>query len=424
MVRTPVASRLAPPRSRRGGVYIAVLGVSSIVAAMGVGLMYAVRLQGKRDALVADSAQARACAESGVEIAAQVITSNASWRSRAQGTWINSMALGSGTVTVEVTDPIDGNLANDASQAILIKAVGRSGDAAHILSVTASPRGAAISSLSMALAAQGQVRIDTGRIVNLNGGTLSTNGVLRNEGTIQGAARCASTDGASVATGGTSTGAAPLQMPAAGVIASYISKATVINVASSTLQDVVLTPSFNSLGGGYNADGVYVINATGSDLTIRSIRLLGTLIINNAGRKVIIEGPALMQPARSDYPTLLATGGISYKSSGLVALSESTEGCNFNPIGSPYSGDADGDMTDTYPSKLEGLMHAQEMIELDNNAVINGCVLAGASSDAVRIYGNVSLTQSGALVSNPPIGYTSGGTPAIVQGSWRQLVNP
>ncbi|HYE62603.1 MAG TPA: hypothetical protein VD997_11465 [Phycisphaerales bacterium] len=417
--------RRRPATQRRGAIYLAVLGVSAIVAAMGVGLMYTVRLQGRRDALVADSTQARACAEAGVEIAAQLITSNSNWRTRTNGTWVNAMALGPGSVTVEVTDPIDSNLANDTSQGVLIKATGRAGEATHILSVNASPRGTAISSLGMALAAQGPVRIDATRIVNLNGGTLSTNGVLRNEGTIQGAARCSSTDGASVATLGTTTGAAALQMPSSGIISSYITRATVINLgATATIQDVVLTPSFNSLGGGLNADGVYVINASGADLTIRSIRLMGTLIINNSGRKVIIEGPALMQPARSDFPTLLATGGIYYKSSGLASLSESTEGCNFNPVGSPYLGDADGDTTDTYPSRFEGLMHAQEMVELDNNAVISGCVLAGASSDAVRIYGNVSITHSASLVSSPPIGYTSGGTPALVSGTWRQLVNP
>jgi hypothetical protein len=410
---------------RRGGVYITVLGVAVFVTATGVGLMYATRLQGAADAAIADSAQARLCAEAGVDAVAQYISSNATWRSRAPGTWLNAVSLGSGAVTVEVTDPADGLLNDNASQPIRITAKGMKGSATHILQVDATPRGSAVSSLSVAMTTAGQLHVNSGVILNVGTSTAATNAVLRNDGTIQGSARGSTSTGGGTATLGTSTGAAALVMPPSGVIADYISHATAITPSSSTLTKVLLTPSFNSLNANYNADGVYVINSS-SDLTIGSIRVLGTLIINCPGKKVTFNGPALIQPARSDYPALIVNGDLVLRCNSSASLSEVADGYNYNPLGSPYSNATDADTTDTYPNRIEGLVHASGTIDISNNQLVKGAVISDstASSDAIRITGNATITYTPSLSTTPPLGYVSGGTPAIDVGSWKQLVAP
>lgn len=410
---------------RRGGIYIAVLGVAVFVTATGVGLMYATRLQGAADAAIADTAQARLCAEAGVDAVTQYITSNANWRTRAQGTWLAAAPLGSGTTTVQVTDPFDGNLSDDATQPILITSRGMKGSATHILEVEATPRGAAVSSLSVALATQGQLHVNSGEVLNVGSSTAATNTVLRNEGVIQGSARGATSSGSGTATLGTSTGAASLGMPPANVITDYISHGTAITAPGNTLHKVLLTPSFNSLNPTYNASGVYVINSS-SDLTINSIRVWGTLIINCPGKKVTFNGPMLIQPARSGYPALIVNGDLVLRSNSTTLLSEATDNYNYNPLGSPYVTVADTDTSDTYPNLIEGLVHASGTIELLNNQHVKGAVISAssASSDAVRITGPATITYTPSLSTNPPQGYVSGGTPALDRGSWRQVVLP
>ena len=79
---TPPEETSAPPepRPRRGSVFLVVLGVSLIVAALAYGGILVTRARQRTAAETADAAQARQNAETGIDLARLWIRQDANWR--------------------------------------------------------------------------------------------------------------------------------------------------------------------------------------------------------------------------------------------------------------------------------------------------------------------------------------------------------
>ncbi|MDQ7013197.1 MAG: LamG domain-containing protein [Planctomycetota bacterium] len=120
--------------SRRGGVYVLVLVVTTIVSGMALlGLRAAIAgsSEGRR---VADSISARQHAASGMEIGIHTITTEPLWRvDRTEGTWLNKVAVGTGTATVAVETVGGGPYTLDAFEPVELTGIGFEGSSRSVL---------------------------------------------------------------------------------------------------------------------------------------------------------------------------------------------------------------------------------------------------------------------------------------------------
>lgn len=115
--------------SRQGGVYIAVLGTALIVSVLGLTAVLLQRVQNRLLIESADIVQAQRNAETAVELAQLMMTQDDNWRSnRASGRWLTRQDTGAGTATLDVVDQVDGNLADDPDQPVLVRAFGYHGE--------------------------------------------------------------------------------------------------------------------------------------------------------------------------------------------------------------------------------------------------------------------------------------------------------
>jgi hypothetical protein len=157
--------------ARVGGVYIAVLGTSLIVALLGMSALMAQRIQNRMLSTSADIAQAQLNASTAVELALLTMKQNSNWRtSQPNGRWFSNRDTSAGTCSLDVTDPIDSNLANSPDDPVLVRGIGYSGQAEQRVEVTVDSRKEPVSSLRSAIA--------VGDDINLNSDILWTNGLI------------------------------------------------------------------------------------------------------------------------------------------------------------------------------------------------------------------------------------------------------
>ncbi|MCI0334339.1 MAG: carbohydrate binding domain-containing protein [Planctomycetes bacterium] len=165
-----MTARNNKPR-RAGGVYIAVLGTSLIVALLGLSALLGQRIQNRMLVAASDIRQAQLNANAAVELALLTMKQDANWRTTyANGDWFTQRGTNAGTCSLNVTDPVDSNLANSPDDPVLVLGVGYSGKAEQRVEVTVDPRKDPFSCLRSAIA--------TGGAINLSADTLRTNGLI------------------------------------------------------------------------------------------------------------------------------------------------------------------------------------------------------------------------------------------------------
>ena len=124
----------SPSHRRSGSLYVAVIGVATIVTIIGLSAITLARAKLNTAQDKNDVYEARLLALSAVENAMSDINANASWRS----TYVNNVeypatpvTLGSGTMTCKFVDA-DGDLTDDNSDDATLFGIGRVGDAVHV----------------------------------------------------------------------------------------------------------------------------------------------------------------------------------------------------------------------------------------------------------------------------------------------------
>jgi hypothetical protein len=409
-------------RHRRAGIYIAVLGAAMLVTVLGMAALAAVAVERITVEVSADMAAARFAAESGVDLAMLTIKSQALWRTaRANGEWYSNIAIGGARVAVEVTDPVDADLSNRDTDTIVVKATATRGQARHITQVTLKVQGDPMDVLKTAVHTEGNLHVDTGAVLTVSGAPASCGATMANNGTVKGNVECLLLLPLGTVSGTTTILSTGKSVPN-NVAALYASLASSFS-ASGNFTDHLLTPAAcTAPGGSVNADGVYLLNATG-DVTIRNIRLWGTLVIRSNGNRVRIEKGELLQRYRPDYPVLVVDGDAE------ISLDNGTIGegvRNMNPPGSPYQGVSDADTTDVYPSQIDGLVYATGKLTIIGPTKITGCVMSGSTalSNAILVQGSPEITWDPTLLTSPPIGFMQNKRMSIVPGSWAQVTTP
>ena len=405
---------------RRATIYVMVLGTALLVALIGISAMTAVRVR-QRSVTGGNSAiVARHCAQSAVELGLLTLKTDTAWRtSKPNGVWISDQNLGSGTLTLEVTDPNDADLADSDAEAVIMTGTGNCAEARYQLQVTLVPTIEPLEALSTCLHSGGNIMINNWRVLDCRDAPVSTNARLTNVGYLY-----ADVEANSVlairSISGTITAPAPSKdLPDPEVIEEYLALATAIPF-TGTLQRAPLTSTYNPWGAA-NTDGVYSIDTGGSNLNISALRLDGTLLINTRGGTVYLGQDVHFKPARKDYPTLIVNGNLQLQIDCLHPLRESSWGINFNPPNAPYEGHADADTIDEYPNAIYGLIHVTGNLVIEDDTLVHGVIICNGS---VTFNEDLTIEHDPDLVANPPLHYTCFGTPAIAPGTWRQSIPP
>ena len=125
-------------QQRRGSAYILVLSVSMIVAVVGISGLMVSRINQRSASASSDMTAARAHALAAVEMGLFAIEADPlNWRESFDSDNLpTDMPIAGGTLTLLATDPVDGNLTNNAADPVLFTAIGVDGAARHKLQVT------------------------------------------------------------------------------------------------------------------------------------------------------------------------------------------------------------------------------------------------------------------------------------------------
>ncbi|CAN5703519.1 hypothetical protein BH09PLA1_BH09PLA1_08110 [soil metagenome] len=403
-------------RAPRGTVYALVLMVSMLVTVIGISALAAVRVQLRAANLSSDIDDARLYAQSAVELTKQWIYADANWRTnRRSGAWATGMAIGGGTFSVSVTDPLDGDLSNSPMDPLVITATGYKGSARQQLSCTLSPAPAAYSCLQAGVIANGGVLVSGGRLTST--GLVSTNGSITATGQLDANAEAVGSCSGAGYIGSKSSGVAAKVMPnPATVFDYYIANGTAINALDVSY--VLLSPSSNPYGTP-NPLGIYVINCGGKKLQLDHVRVVGTLVILDPKTDSEFWSPLNIAPAVPGYPALLIRGsGISLAfDSG--TLNEGA-GKNYNPPGTPYNGVSNATTSDSYPSVINGLIYVSGSAAFIKNGTLNGSLVLGGG---LGTDDNPIINWDSGQMNNPPPGFFDPPPMKVVSSTWAQSVN-
>jgi hypothetical protein len=335
--------------------------------------------------------------------------------------WASDVATPTGTFTIEATDPVDGNLANRPHDSLVLKSTGRKGDAVHVTEVTLAATPDPLPALAYAVHTDGEIYILGSKTFSTPSATASANGNFRNLGTLSGSVQSQGCSDVGTITGTSDFSAGTKALPAATVVDNYIALGTVI-APGATIDRKVLAAGKNPWGA-TNADGVYVVYPA-ADLTIRNSRIHGTLVVVcGTGYKVRIEQKVIMHPYRSDYPSLIVQGDAEFAfSASASSLTELGIATNLNPAGAPYNGVTDGDMGDSYPSEIQGLVHVTGKAKFNGTSRIRGVLLVGSSAaESVAVEQSADVQYTPTLLTSPPQWYTVDVKMIPTLGTWKQL---
>ena len=155
---------------RPGGIYLAVLATAMVVALLGMTAMIGQRLQNRMLVASTSIRQAQFNASAAVELGLLAMKQDTSWRTTyASGTVFTNRSTNSGTCSLTIADPADGNISNSADDPIVLTGIGYSADAQQRVQVTVEARKTPLSCLRSAVA--------TGGNITLSSDILRTNGL-------------------------------------------------------------------------------------------------------------------------------------------------------------------------------------------------------------------------------------------------------
>ncbi len=413
--------------TRRGSVYLIVLVSSALVVAMVLTGLMAERSLRRRAEIDADAATARSLANSAVDLGLQMIAADANWRTNlaSSGQWLTNASLGGGQVSLLATDPVDGNFTSGTDHGLLLQGTATIGQARQMVQVELAATFALMPCAQGGLHCSGSMSFNPSSNVT-SPLTFSTNaGITATSATIATPVEAGTTILGSTYSKGTRAAAGSRSIPASTVADQYVALATPItfsSIPSATLRKVVLSPASNPFGTA-NPQGIYFIDCGFSNITIRDLRIVGTLILKNPGNTSTITGSVNWEPAFPGNPALLITGGGMILNLSATALSESSLATNFNPPSTPYRGFSDTMTFGLFPSQIRGLVYCTGNTQFQGTTNLQG-VFIGGSTVTVASSAVINISPDPVLSATPPKGFRTGPTMTVVPGTWKRVVDP
>jgi hypothetical protein len=374
-----------------------------------------------------NASYARVLASSAVENALVALSTNPNWRTD----YLNDVeypappaSLAPGKFTWKVVDS-DGSLSDDEMDPVRVYGIGRVGQYVCTESVQFQPS-EPLGCLEASLCANNDVTFEW---VTVTATQLvsSNSSAYANTSNVYPTVETVNTANGQTYHGGTTPGIAPRTMPdPATVFDYYIANGTPIDYASldssvaqsRAITKRLLSPAVNPYGSGEtNPEGIYVIDCQGGRIRISSCRIVGTLVLLNVGDSSEFFIDLNIAPAVPDYPSLMIQGDIEFFHDAAAVLSEDVSGISYNPPGTPYEGQEDTDITDTYPTVIKGLVYVSNNVITFDNPTFDGVLVVG---NTAMLQDNLHLQYQSTYLSNPPPGFRTGNVMQVVRGSWRR----
>jgi hypothetical protein len=203
-------------------------------------------------------------------------------------------------------------------------------------------------------------------------------------------------------------------------------KDTTYSNGTYVMERQLLAPTINPYGTP-NAQGIYILNCSGKTIIVSNCRIIGTLLILNAGGNSALQGSIIIEPAVANFPVFLTNSQVNLSLSS-AALSESSVNVNFNPTGAPYPYSAGSGTntntttTDSYPTGLNGLVYSTRDLTVDTGTSVSGVLL---SAGQIKVNAtSLTLRYNNIYLNNPPPGFTSGTIQMKpVPGTWQRVAN-
>ncbi len=412
--------------------YIAVLVTTLIVMTLGLAGLLAVRSQARASNGLNDAVDARLYALAGVEVARLQIAQNTNWRTAySNGAWATNQPIGVGNLSVSVVNP-NGGLNNSPYDSVTVTSTGVKNSATHISQVTLVAQPVPFSCLNAALMANSAINLGTTTVYGFNEILASNSTITALLGTVYPNVEAAGLVAGTTFNGTVTSLVAARTMPDSTVFSYYTSAGTAISISSlgspAVLQNVVLSPASNPYGTQTNSLGIYVIDCQNQPITISQCRVVGTLVLLNAGSSSSVQGNVNFAAAVSNYPCLLVQGSITIQFDSTTTLQEGKSPVtNFNPPGTnppstatPYpwgSANYNSTMTDTYASTISGPVYVSGNLATSNAPAFNVLIVGGTLTSS----GQMTLGYDLQYYTNPPPGFCT--IPMVPSsGSWQQLV--
>ncbi len=410
----------------RGGVHVIVMGVAMIVAVMAAGALTVRRIERRLAGESVDQVNARLNALAAIEQGRLRVKQDPDWRANyASGTWFEQQTIGAGTCSLVGIDPVDNDLADDWLDRLELTGTGFAGSARQKISVTLQPRIVGIEALQVA-AIGSTIMLDSADLTCDQ--TIAANRwVFASHSTVHADVEAGGSVWGHGYSGTVTEGASTRRLPDPIVVFDYYSaRATEIQWADlvhaaggrRVIERVLLSPTFNPYGNGAtNSEGVYVVDCGGSDLKIRDCRLVGTLVVLNAGSGTELSNSFNGTPAVPNYPTILVDGPFQLELRSSRSLTEAGDpSVNFNPSGAPFDGTSDNDTTDEYATEIRGFVYASGNVTLRRSTHITGLLIAGGE---LAVTGSPELVYASSYLADPPPGFQMTLLDPV-SGSWHQ----
>jgi hypothetical protein len=161
-----------------------------------------------------------------------------------------------------------------------------------------------------------------------------------------------------------------------------------------------LTPAFNPYGA-ENALGAYSLDAGGGNVVLRDLYVRGMLVIKNATLVTVTRGYR-HERVETSLPTLVVQGALDLKLE--ASLDEPALFTDLN---------GDGDMLDSFPPAVIGIVRASGAMTLPYGGTIQGSALGSS----VTIVGATTFSNDAQLATQPVRGYIEPGAYDIVAGT-------
>ncbi len=404
---------------RRGSVYALVLATVCVAVAIVLGGLELTGIAARKSALVGDMTAARGLAFSAVDQGVAVLASDSAWRTTFASGAI-ALPVGSvsgGTMSASVADPADALLGNNDEQAVVIYGIGRRGSARQMVQATLRPTPRAFAALGYAAHVVGTMTL---------GGTIIASEPLRSVGNVTASSArvgapvmTSGTISGSMYLGTTTTGVVAVSYPTSAAISYWQSRGVLIDInsiPSSTIENTYLLPTYNPYAPN-TPSSVYVINCAGKSLTIKNCRIASTLVLLNPGSRTnITAGVSLEAPA--GQPALLATGPVDMNIT-RSTISDSEIQVTLLGLGNTLSGL--GISGNTYVCRIKGLVYATGNLTLRGTTRVEGAVLGDAN---LTVSDTPIIDHEATLLTSPPRGFWEGLDLRVVDGSWKQAVDP
>lgn len=401
--------------SSRGGAYVLVLIMAMILTTLGLTAHLLVMQRLETQKLRSHATEADLIAMSAIDLALHDGVAKPDWSSSyPSGQVLPETTIGAGSATVRYTD----NSADPGGRKTL-RAVAKRAAALRILEVEADPILDPMPILSYAMTSRvdtifDQVDFYANEPIHANDDVSATTSAVSADvnavGWISGGQYKQSTNDS----------ASTITIPSYAAMSFYLAEGVAIpigDIPGDRIENALISPFHNPYGP-TSRNGIYVIQCAGRSLEIRDSRIIGTLVLHQAGSGTRIRDAVRMEKGEHGYPVLIVDGDLEL-SLGKSDLDEASTGVNFNPTGAPSGGEEDNDLADTYQPIVQGLVFAGGRVAIEGPLNLEGLLIAGQIECRDRVF----IVHDRGYVDTPPPGFGVVTGFTMVPGTWRRGVN-